>query len=50
MTIGENMYLGNERGKSGASIDWNETYGEADKYLKMVGLDDSSRTLVKDIG
>ena len=49
MTIGENMYLGNERGKS-ASIDWNETYGEADKYLKMVGLDDSSRTLVKDIG
>ena len=49
MTIGENMYLGNERGKS-ASIDWNETYGEADKYLKMVGLEDSSRTLVKDIG
>ena len=49
MTIGENMYLGNERGKS-AAIDWNETYGEADKYLKMVGLDDSSRTLVKDIG
>ena len=49
MTIGENMYLGNERGKS-ASIDWNETYGEADRYLKMVGLEDSSRTLVKDIG
>ena len=49
MTIGENMYLGNERGKS-AAIDWNETYGEADKYLKMVGLEDSSRTLVKDIG
>ena len=49
MTIGENMYLGNERGKS-AAIDWNETYGEADRYLKMVGLEDSSRTLVKDIG
>ncbi|MBR4169274.1 MAG: sugar ABC transporter ATP-binding protein [Lachnospiraceae bacterium] len=49
MTIGENMYLGNERGKS-AAIDWNETYGEADKFLKMVGLEDSSRTLVKDIG
>ncbi|MBQ7587087.1 MAG: sugar ABC transporter ATP-binding protein [Lachnospiraceae bacterium] len=49
MTIGENMYLGNERGKS-AAIDWNETYGEADKYLKMVGLEDSSRTMVKDIG
>jgi putative multiple sugar transport system ATP-binding protein len=49
MSIGENMFLGNERGKA-AAIDWNETYGEADKYLKMVGLEDSSRTLVKDIG
>ena len=49
MTIGENMFLGNERGKS-AAIDWNETYGEADKYLKMVGLSESSKTLVKDIG
>lgn len=49
MTIGENMFLGNERGKS-AAIDWNETYGEADKYLKMVGLSESSKVLVKDIG
>ena len=49
MTIGENMFLGNERGTS-ASIDWDETYGEADKYLKMVGLAESSRTLIKDIG
>ena len=49
MSIGENMFLGNERGKS-AAIDWNETYGEADKYLKMVGLSESSRVLVKDIG
>lgn len=49
MTIGENMYLGNERGKK-AAIDWNKTYGEADKYLKEVGLQESSRTLIKDIG
>jgi len=49
MTIGENMFLGNERGKC-AAIDWNETYGEADKYLKMVGLSESSKVLVKDIG
>ncbi len=49
MSIGENMFLGNERGKK-AAINWNETYSEADKYLKMVGLEDSSRTLVKDIG
>lgn len=49
MTIGENMFLGNERGKKFA-IDWNETYGEADKYLKMVGLTESSHTRIKDIG
>lgn len=49
MTIGENMFLGNERGKSFA-IDWNTTYAEADKYLKTVGLSESSRTLIKDIG
>jgi len=49
MTIGENMFLGNERGKAYA-IDWDETYDKADKYLKVVGLAESSRTLVKDIG
>ncbi|MFV0362394.1 MAG: multiple monosaccharide ABC transporter ATP-binding protein [Suipraeoptans sp.] len=49
MTIGENMYLGNEQGKA-YGIDWNKTYGEADKYLKQVGLKESSRTQVKDIG
>lgn len=49
MTIGENMFLGNERGKS-FSIDWNETYGKAAEYLKIVGLKESARTLIKDIG
>jgi len=49
MTIGENMFLGNEQGKAYA-IDWDTTYGEADKYLKIVGLAESSRTLIKDIG
>lgn len=49
MTIGENMFLGNERGKKYA-INWNDTYGEAEKYLKTVGLKESSRTLIKDIG
>ena len=49
MSIGENMFLGNERGRQNA-INWNETYGEADKYLKMVGLTESSRVLIKDIG
>lgn len=49
MTIGENMFLGNERGKSFA-INWDETYGMAEKYIKQVGLTESARTYIKDIG
>ncbi len=49
MSIGENMYLGNEKGKK-YSINWSETYGEADEYLRTVGLKDPSQTLIKDIG
>ncbi len=49
MSIGENMFLGNERGKSFA-IDWTTTYTEADKHLKTVGLSESSHTLIRDIG
>ena len=49
MTIGENMFLGNERGKAFA-IDWTDTYVQADKYLKVVGLSESSHTQIKDIG
>ena len=49
MTIGENMFLGNERGKK-FSINWDDTYAEAAKYLKIVGLTESPHTLIKDIG
>jgi len=49
MSIGENMFLGNEQGKAFA-IDWDSTYAEADKYLRIVGLSESSHTLIKDIG
>lgn len=49
MTIGENIFLGNERGRK-ASIDWNETYAKSDELLRQVGLSESSRTLIKDIG
>jgi len=49
MSIGENMFLGNERGKAFA-LDWDTTYAEADKYLRIVGLTESSHTLIKDIG
>ena len=49
MSIAENMFLGNERGSKFA-IDWDETHDEAAKYLKIVGLKDSTDTLIKDIG
>ena len=49
MTIGENMYLGNEQGHK-LAINWNKTYSEADKYLRMVGLSESSKVQVKTIG
>ena len=49
LSIGENMYLGNERGKP-FYIDWDETYSKADALLKQVGLHESSHTLIKDIG
>jgi len=49
MTIGENMFLGNERGTK-LKINWNETNELADKYLKMVGLKETPNVLIKDIG
>ncbi len=49
LTIGENMFLGNERGNF-LSIDWDRTYHEADALLAKVGLKEKSRTLIKDIG
>lgn len=49
LTIGENMFLGNERG-SKSKIDWAETFSKADELLRLVGLKDSSHTLIKDIG
>lgn len=49
MTIGENMFLGNEQGKR-LSINWSDTYANAAKLMQKVGLRESARTLIKDIG
>jgi len=49
LSIAENMFLGNERG-SAINIDWNETYAKADELLAIVGLKESSHTLIKDLG
>ncbi len=48
LSIGENMFLGNERG-SYCNIDWDETFAKADSFLKLVGLNEPSRSLIKDI-
>ncbi|TQI67677.1 sugar ABC transporter ATP-binding protein [Clostridium sp. KNHs216] len=49
LSIGENMFLGNER-KGNLGIDWHETYNQAEKHLKEVGLQERATTLIKDIG
>ena len=49
MTIAENMFLGNERGKK-FKINWNETNDRAAELLKTVGLKENPRVLIKDIG
>ena len=49
MTIGENMFLGNEQG-SKAAINWTKTYARAEELLAKVGLKESPYTLIKDIG
>ena len=40
MTIGENMFLGNERG-SRYNLNWNATFRQAEELLKRVGLSES---------
>jgi len=49
LTIGENMFLGNEQQNHGV-IDWDQTYKKAEKYMRMVGLKENSHTQIKDIG
>ncbi|MCL1878234.1 MAG: sugar ABC transporter ATP-binding protein [Defluviitaleaceae bacterium] len=49
MSIGENMFLGNERGGM-FRINWSQTYTKAKEFLNIVGLNESPHTLVQDIG
>ena len=49
LSIGENMFLGNERlGRFG--IDWDRTFYEAEEHMRQVGLKEAATTLIKDIG
>ena len=49
LSIGENMFLGNER-KGRFGIDWDRTYYEAEEHMRQVGLKEEATTLIKDIG
>ena len=49
LSIGENMFIGNERAKAGI-IDWKETHKKAAELLDKVGLKENSNVLIKDIG
>lgn len=49
LSIGENMFLGNER-KGFLGIDWDRTFYEAGEHMKQVGLKEKPTTLIKDIG
>lgn len=49
LSIAENMFLGNERGTK-AKINWDETHHKARELLDLVGLSESTHTLIKDIG
>ena len=50
LSIGENMFLGNERRNRFGAIDWDRTFSEAEKHMAQVGLHESAQTLIKDIG
>ena len=50
LSIGENMFLGNEIKNKRGSIDWDKTYSEAEKHMAQVGLHESAQTLITDIG
>ncbi len=50
LSIGENMFLGNEIKNKFGYIDWNKTNHEAERHMAQVGLHESAQTLVKDIG
>jgi len=49
LSIAENIFLGNERSKSGV-VDWNETKRMTTELLKKVGLNESPDTLIQCIG
>jgi putative multiple sugar transport system ATP-binding protein len=50
LSIGENMFLGNERKTKFGTINWDRTFHEARQHLDQVGLKENEHSLIKDIG
>lgn len=48
LSVGENLFLGNECAKNNL-VNWDLTFNEAKKLLKIVGLNINPQTLVKDL-
>lgn len=49
LSIAENIFLGNERAKNGV-INWSQAHSEAEQLLKVVGLTETTGTLVTNLG
>lgn len=49
LSIAENIFLGNERSQKGI-VNWNETTSQTYKLLKVVGLSESPKTLIANLG
>ncbi len=49
LSIAENIFLGNEQSKD-HFINWTQTHIKATEFLKKVGLNENSYTLIKNIG
>lgn len=50
LSIAENIFLGNERRRTGGLIDWHRTHAEATQLLQSVGLHEESTTPVAQLG
>ena len=50
LSIGENIFLGNEKKKRPWRIDWDRTFSEAKEAMAKAGLREDPHTLVKDLG
>ncbi|MCX7709576.1 MAG: sugar ABC transporter ATP-binding protein [Clostridia bacterium] len=49
LSIAENIFMGNEQAKSGV-INWNDTITRTRELLEKVGLEESPKTLITNIG